>query len=1259
MRLLKPALLALFMLCPWLLDAQVPVPQLNLSGNIGCIGFPCVNTGTFSITSDADTTLPITSTATSAFYLKVTSTVSLTATRKLNYPAGQFPVGIENATTGGQALSVCGPSGTCVSVPNSSTSYTGVWNDGTNFVQGFPANAVLGSGTTGDIPLWSGTGTLGNSPLSVSSGAIFDTGTFHGQDVCWHYEAGNTPQEACLRYAGHGNYYGPYNTNDGTTFTPTPFSVGQLNIGQAGATGVNGQAQAPSILFYENDTDATGPVAPVMATIAMYQAQPTGACPNAGVSGAVPVWGFAPDHTISFCTNAAASTWALFSSGGTGALFPSTNGLVFNTSTLASTTATSNQIQSAIGTMYPGRVPVSITGGAQFWGNSECADVGANPTSLGWASRFVSTYMVGTVNGVTTRRCLTGSFSADVINFGALLRQTTQVSLVPFNMPSYGAPLTFVQSLENDANNNTGLNAALQMAAKEQDFALIALGTAPLDQQIQATNTGWTCSGAQGGDDYYASILPGTILTAGQTCSTSIITVAAPNSTVSEPIDMLYTIFASDTGSGTVTIDGALATDTITGASTLANAPYGGAALLTASSFTRTLALARFIPATVGTHTVSVAGVATGTNGFGLQSIFTTPVGIPSYAAPTVIKTGVLRQRLDAAATATAAYDAMSIADCNQMWADGFRCIPAPSRAPFITPANLSFMMANANTFTAGAVQRTNLTFTASSTTITSATNFDSSYVQKQLICTDGLTSSTDYSGVVTGWTTASPANIIVSPAIGNSSGAGTGVCYFGTNSQITLASASPGLHPANSGHDAELQGVMSVVQPAQLPPVPPGFTNFALGMATNLGQSGGMFQMNYANNTPLTTITSVPYCATLFGINPTSTIAGTCFSRDTVKSAFFTGLVAQNASQIKFGDQNVSTYQNGSFRWNFAMDSAANSGAGLFFNNGLDSWTTTTFGSNSVIFPLSKFVEVTGTAAISTITIPNGSASLGSAAGSPAAVSWEGCINFIASGGTPGANAWSVTAGSTILTGFTAIFGQQYTGCYDGTNWRFSGPGIGSASGLSGMTASQVPIAATATTVTSSEAIAGSGAGLTSGPTSATATDLPVFTSTTGGLVDSGVAIATLAPLASPALTGTPTAPTATVGTNTTQVATTAFVLANAGGGSGTVTYSTPTTTGCITNGSVTWTEASSTYWKQVTMIPNDCVGDVDITFPVAFTNIPSLVNPSSVNTGQCGLAGFATTATTTAVSIAFDVGTAGCTPITGPGGIFLLVGW
>jgi hypothetical protein len=45
---------------------------------------------------------------------------------------------------------------------------------------------------------------------------------------------------------------------------------------------------------------------------------------------------------------------------------------------------------------------------------------------------------------------------------------------------------------------------------------------------------------------------------------------------------------------------------------------------------------------------------------------------------------------------------------------------------------------------------------------------------------------------------------------------------------------------------------------------------------------------------------------------------------------------------------------------------------------------------------------------------------------------------------------------------------------------------------------------------------------------------------------------LAAKAPLVSPALAGTPTAPTAAPGTNTTQVATTAFVLANGGGGGG-----------------------------------------------------------------------------------------------------------
>jgi hypothetical protein len=66
---------------------------------------------------------------------------------------------------------------------------------------------------------------------------------------------------------------------------------------------------------------------------------------------------------------------------------------------------------------------------------------------------------------------------------------------------------------------------------------------------------------------------------------------------------------------------------------------------------------------------------------------------------------------------------------------------------------------------------------------------------------------------------------------------------------------------------------------------------------------------------------------------------------------------------------------------------------------------------------------------------------------------------------------------------------------------------------------------------------------------------------------------------LASPALTGVPTAPTAAPGTNTTQIATTAFVAA-AGGGSGTAQ---PPTVQVITSGSGTYTTPANATWLSI----------------------------------------------------------------------------
>lgn len=69
-------------------------------------------------------------------------------------------------------------------------------------------------------------------------------------------------------------------------------------------------------------------------------------------------------------------------------------------------------------------------------------------------------------------------------------------------------------------------------------------------------------------------------------------------------------------------------------------------------------------------------------------------------------------------------------------------------------------------------------------------------------------------------------------------------------------------------------------------------------------------------------------------------------------------------------------------------------------------------------------------------------------------------------------------------------------------------------------------------------------GGGDVSGPASAVTARIATFNGTTGKIIqDGGTTIAALATLASPAFTGTPTAPTAAFNTSTTQVATTDFV--------------------------------------------------------------------------------------------------------------------
>lgn len=125
---------------------------------------------------------------------------------------------------------------------------------------------------------------------------------------------------------------------------------------------------------------------------------------------------------------------------------------------------------------------------------------------------------------------------------------------------------------------------------------------------------------------------------------------------------------------------------------------------------------------------------------------------------------------------------------------------------------------------------------------------------------------------------------------------------------------------------------------------------------------------------------------------------------------------------------------------------------------------------------------------------------------------------------------------------------------------------GLSGTSGILKKTAADTWTLDTSTYLTANQSITLSGAVTGSGTTAITTTladsgasagTYKSVTVTAKGLVTGGTNPTTLAGygitdaalLASPALTGTPTAPTATPGTNTTQIATTAFVTAAAGG--------------------------------------------------------------------------------------------------------------
>ncbi|HEY6019098.1 MAG TPA: hypothetical protein VIY48_04135 [Candidatus Paceibacterota bacterium] len=202
-------------------------------------------------------------------------------------------------------------------------------------------------------------------------------------------------------------------------------------------------------------------------------------------------------------------------------------------------------------------------------------------------------------------------------------------------------------------------------------------------------------------------------------------------------------------------------------------------------------------------------------------------------------------------------------------------------------------------------------------------------------------------------------------------------------------------------------------------------------------------------------------------------------------------------------------------------------------------------------------------------------------------------------------------------------------TNIVNATGFQVSGVALAASHLSNGVTGSGAVVLATSPTI--------SGISLTGTPTAPTAA---VDTNTTQIATTAFVIGQGYAKLASPALTGTPTAPTAAVDTNTTQIATTAFVV-----GQGYAKLASPTFTGTPAAPTPTAGDNSTkiaTTAFTVTAFSTASGIKAKNTTPVS-TSSAALTTLQSISTGSLGVIGGENGAVFTLFAVFNVTGTAG----------------
>lgn len=649
--------------------------------------------------------------------------------------------------------------------------------------------------------------------------------------------------------------------------------------------------------------------------------------------------------------------------------------------------------------------------------------------------------IVGTTmcTGTYVNSALNGSYAADHIDYGLLNRQTAQVSLTPFSVPDYGAGITFIGGPDNEDNATAvALNTNQQVYYQQLHKSLILMRAIPTSQWINASSPLVTTTGTCAANDYYGSIPPAQLCTsAGATISFSFTPNVNPNGTTT-PLYLFFPMFASDTGTFTVTdsVTGQPMVDVTTGSSTISNAPFNGATFQTNSSFTQTIAVAKFVGLASGAHTITITSTAAGTNGIGMHFAATVPGPSQVWTLPAVAVQGAIPQNANNAGAATLAYNNLALADANELKADGLNIIPVDVRQ-YLTVANVGQTMSGTVGHTSNAIAKTDLSLNGT-TTITSASGFSGYYVGQKVQIVNGLTSSTDLYATVLSFTATT---LVLDTAAGVTATGLSG--YFGPLGVVYPASGHVGQHPNDWGYALIARAYLDALQPVTSVPSAnvAALQNFLGGFQSNFSSTFTSLHFNAANQAVGLTLTSTPLCWDLFSANGTSTTRmGSCYVYDVVKAQPALALITQVNRQLEVCEQAAFLDQNGSLRCNLVVDPGTNGTKGMLFNGGLESFTLgATLTAGATLAPTSYITPISTAGNISTITVPSGTASLGLRSASPALVGFIGCLKFLSLGGFTTSTAGNILNAITTVPASATASGI-YDACYNGTSWYISG---------------------------------------------------------------------------------------------------------------------------------------------------------------------------------------------------------------------------